>query len=154
MFLSYYSSKKHSLPRWHTNRVAPVYLSVFQGWGEGGIRLHSCYIWISSTGLLICIGGHRFWTPYLWYPISDLELFSPISDNSDVRLNFDIGYLAEIRLVRYPIIRIRERCHTHHRNYSDFRQKCTVCGGICGYLQIPKFFKYWISLEMLVRYRK
>jgi hypothetical protein len=64
------------------------------------------------------LGGHQYLSP-----ISDSELFSPMLDHSDIRLNFIIryqnDYSKQIELIRYPIFRIIDRYHTYHKNYPE-----------------------------------
>jgi hypothetical protein len=75
--------------------------------------------------------NHR-WAPildftvYRRYLISDTELFSPISDHSDIALNSDTRYqivqsdinLADIGFIRNPIFKIIDSYHTFYKNYT------------------------------------
>ncbi len=63
---------------------------------ETGIHVEEgCSVKMEEAGALhTAIGGHRYWTLDCRYSTSYIELFSPLSDHSDIGY-FDIGYWIE-----------------------------------------------------------
>jgi hypothetical protein len=47
---------------------------------------------VKDCDLYLGIDGNRYWTLYRRHPISDIELFSPILDRSNIIVNLDIVY--------------------------------------------------------------
>jgi hypothetical protein len=64
---------------------------------ETGIHVEEgCSVKMEETGALhTAIGGHRYWTLDRRYSISYIERVSPLSDYSDIGLNFDVRYRIE-----------------------------------------------------------
>jgi hypothetical protein len=90
---------------WEKKKIFNFTLSLTQGRGGGG-----------GLSLEFLIEIRHRWVSILNFisPRSDIEVFSHISDHSNIGLNFDIRYridqsdiiLASIRLIWYPISRI------------------------------------------------
>jgi hypothetical protein len=60
--------------------------------GSKGSVQQTCGEFAADLKGINSIGGRQQRTIYHQYLISNVELFIPISDHSDIGLNFDLGY--------------------------------------------------------------